>query len=125
MGYLSKQQQYRKNTNYSVTKKYEKTLMGKLVRTYRNMYTRVSGILKTKQHLYMGLEILSREDFYKWSLENKDYMALHKDWVDSGYDRKLSPSIDRINVSKGYVLENIRWVTHAENSRLGSVSRWG
>lgn len=105
------------------TLKYEKTLKGKLVRTYRNMKSRVEGILKPKSHLYEGLPILSKEDFYDWSLSDESYLSLHRDWVDSGYEKKLSPSIDRKDSSLGYVVGNIRWLTHSENSRLGSKNR--
>jgi len=110
----------RKRTNNSATKVYEKTLKGKLIRTYRNMLSRVKGILKNKEHLYKGLEILDKEDFYKWSLDNKEYEILFNQWVSSGYDLKLSPSIDRKDASKGYTLDNIRWVTFSENCSLAN-----
>lgn len=102
------------------TKKYEKTKSGKLMRTYRNMLSRVVGILKSKSHLYGGLTIMSREEFYQWSLDNKDFHTLYDEWVDSNYSKKLSPSIDRINSSLGYTVDNVRWITYSENSRLGA-----
>ena len=104
-------------------KEYEKTLNGYLVRTYRNMKSRVTGVLKKKAHLYKGKSILDKEYFYKWSLTDKNYNKLHKVWVESGYNHKLSPSIDRIDSGKGYTKENIRWITHSENSRLGSINK--
>lgn len=120
---LEWQREMRKATGNAHTKKYEKTKNGKLMRTYRNMYTRVSGILKTKAHLYEGLDILSKDDFYEWSLSNDAFNTLFDEWVSSGYDKKLSPSIDRKDTNYGYVLGNIRWLTHSENSRLGAVSK--
>lgn len=104
-------------------KKYEKTKKGKLVRTYRNMYSRVKGILKPKAHLYADLPILDKEVFYGWALNDEAYNTLHDEWVASDYCRKLSPSIDRIDTEKGYVMGNIRWLTHSENSSLGGKSR--
>ena len=95
-------------------KKYRKTLKGLLSMTYCNMLGRVLG--RVKPHLYAGKEILSKEDFYEWSLTNPEYLNLHTQWVASGYDRKLSPSIDRIDPDGGYTFGNIRWVTHSENS---------
>ena len=106
----------RKLENNSTTKKYEKTLKGKLVRTYRNMLSRVKGILKNKRHLYEGLEILDKELFYEWSLNNKEYLNLFNVWVESGYSVKFSPSIDRKDHTKGYSIDNIRWVTFEFNS---------
>jgi len=120
---LKWQRDMRKANGNAQTKKYEKTKNGKLMRTYRNMYSRVSGILKTKAHLYEGLDILSKEDFYEWSLASDTFNAMFDEWVSSGYDKKLSPSIDRKDTNCGYVLGNIRWLTHSENSRLGAASK--
>jgi hypothetical protein len=106
----------RKENSNSSTFKYEKTLKGKLVRTYRNMTSRVNGILKSKIHLYLGLDILDKHIFYEWSLNNEEYNTLFNNWVVSGYKIKLSPSIDRKDASMGYTLDNIRWVTFEYNS---------
>lgn len=120
---LQKQREYRKRTNNVVTKRYEKTIKGLLVRTYQNMKSRVNGTLKKKAHLYKGLPILTKEAFKEWALNDPTFNKLYNDWVISNYDRKLSPSINRIDSSKGYLLDNIEWITHSENSRLGSISR--
>jgi len=111
-----KQKEKRFLSGNSITKKYEKTLKGKLVRTYRNMLSRVKGILKNKSHLYEGLEIISKEEFYKWSINDPEYNKLFINWVASGYSIKYSPSIDRKDPKKGYILNNMRWLTHSENS---------
>lgn len=116
------QREYRRRNAGIHTKTYEKSKKGKLMRTYRNMESRVKGIHKTKAHLYSGLEILNREDFYEWSFGDQDFNRLYEGWVSSDYDMKLSPSIDRLDTSKGYLKDNIRWITHSENSRLGAIS---
>lgn len=118
------QREYRIKNNNLCTKRYEKTKKGKLVRSYRNMQSRVCGIVKTKVHLYGGLDLLDRETFYAWSLSDPSFNTLFDAWEKSGYNKKLSPSIDRIETSIGYVLGNIRWITHSENSRLGAISRF-
>jgi hypothetical protein len=112
----------KKNGNES-THRYEKTPRGFLMREYRNMQSRVTGIQKKKSHLYLGKELLPRDEFYKWAIFNVDFVLLYTAWVNSNYDRKLTPTVDRVNSSKGYSLENMEWVTHSENSRRGSVSR--
>jgi hypothetical protein len=43
--------------------------------------------------------------------------------VSSGYDRKLTPTVDRINTELGYEIHNMRWLTHSENSRLGGRAK--
>ena len=102
--------------------RYWKTFNGKLMLTYNNMTRRVDGL--SKPHLYRGLDICPRDVFYAWSKGNLSFNSLYRKWVESGYERKLSPSIDRINPKEGYTFENIRWITHSENSRIGSASRW-
>lgn len=104
-------------------KDYEKTLNGYLVRVYRNMKSRVTGIQAKKAHLYNGKSILPKETFYQFSLNDNNYLTLHKAWADSGYTNKLAPSIDRRDSSIGYDLDNIRWITHSENSKRGAISR--
>lgn len=120
---LAWQREYRSKNGDLHTKRYEKTKNGKLMRTYRNMQSRVKGIVKGKIHLYGDLDILPRDEFYEWSLSNEDFNSLYDDWVNSGYDKKLSPSIDRVDVEKGYVPDNMRWLTHSENSRNGAKNR--
>lgn len=121
---LAIQRARRKATGNSTTKKYEKTRKGFLMRVYRNMKSRVEGVQRKKAHLYKGLPILPKEEFYEWALSNKNYNDLFDKWTESGYDRKISPSIDRIDSTKGYLKGNIRWLTHSQNSLLGNQSRF-
>jgi hypothetical protein len=87
------------------------------------MQSRVTGIQKLKNHLYKGLSLLDRKQFYDWAKPNKEFIKLFKEWESANYDRKLCPTVDRIDSSIGYELSNIRWITHSENSRLGTISR--
>jgi hypothetical protein len=121
--HLKRQREYRKRTGNKTTKKYEKTPNGFLVRMYRNMQSRTCGIQKKKAHLYKGLYLLERQDFYKWAKENDVFWKLYQHWVKSSYDRKLTPTVDRIDSEIGYSLNNMEWVTHSENSRRGALSR--
>lgn len=119
-----RQREFRNKTGNAITKRYEKTINGYLMRTYRNMKSRVKGILKNKTHLYEGLPLLSKEDFYAWAKVDAEFLRLYEHWKRLDYPAFLSPSIDRINPKDGYILSNMRWTTHQENSRLGAVSRW-
>lgn len=102
---------------------YNKTFKGLMVRCYRNMKSRVVGVQKQKFHLYGGLELLSKDDFYQWTRTDPAYKKLFKAWVRSGYTRRpATPSIDRIDTSRGYVLDNMQWITLSENSRKGACS---
>lgn len=117
------QRQRRKENGNAYTKKYEKTVNGKLMRTYRNMQSRVEGILKGKAHLYEGLGIMSRDEFYEWATNDVVFNKLYNEWVESDYQIKLSPSINRIDNKMGYVVGNVEWLTHSENSSLGAISK--
>ncbi len=120
---LADQRRRRKNNNNAFTKKYEKTHRGFLMRLYRNMQSRIEGVQKTKAHLYRGLNLLAREEFYCWAMNDPTFYSLFVKWEQSGYERKLTPSVDRINSSSGYSLDNMEWVTHSENSRRGAYNR--
>lgn len=119
MNKLEKQREYRQRTNNIVTKRYEKTPNGFLMRLYRNMQSRTAGIQRAKAHLYNGKALLNRQEFYEWAKQSDDFWDLYTKWVASNYDRKLTPSVDRIDSSQGYFLKNMEWVTHSENSRRG------
>lgn len=106
------------------TKRYEKTKKGFLMRTYRNMQSRITGIQYKKHHLYMGKSILTKEDFYNWALSNNQFKILFEIWEENNYQNRLTPSIDRLDEKLGYIIENIQWITHSENSRKGALSRF-
>jgi len=106
------------------TRKYEKTEKGFLVRKYRNMLSRVIGVTKTKNHLYLGLEILDKETFYNWSINNDDFKELFSHWSACGHEIRLTPSIDRIDSKKGYTIDNLQWITFSENCKRGANSRF-
>lgn len=121
---LEYQRNYRLLNSNSCTKKYEKTKKGFLMRLYRNMESRITGVQKQKHHLYSGKTLLNREDFYNWALNSKEFHSLFSNFELSNYDRKLTPSVDRIDSSKGYDISNMEWVTHSENSKRGAISRY-
>jgi len=118
------QRERRLKNNNVETKRYEKTINGFLMRLYRNMKSRISGVQKGKYHLYEGKELLSKDEFYEWAKSNDTFLMLFDEYKKSEYDRKLVPSVDRIDSSKGYEISNIEFVTHSENSRRGSLSKW-
>lgn len=121
--YNAKQRERRKSRGYDGCKKYEKTPNGFIMRMYRNMLSRISGIQKEKFHLYEGKELMPKEEFYAWVKQDKDFISLFAAYEKSGYERKLAPSPDRIKSELGYMIGNIRIITHSHNSSLGSLSK--
>ena len=62
------------------------------------------------------------EEFVKWCYEN-DFLSLFTEWKDNNYIESLSPSIDRINPSIGYVFENMRLITWEGNEKYNHYVR--
>lgn len=119
----ARQREWRKSVGNSDTKKYEKTKRGFLVRCYRNMLSRVTGIQKKKAHIYMGLPILPRSEFYEMALADPKFHALFAAWESGGHDISMTPSPDRIDDKVGYLRSNIQWLTHSENSIKANKDR--
>lgn len=116
------QREYRRANGNAATNKYEHTKHGKLMRNYRNMKSRIEGVQWLKAHLYAGKSLLPKDEFYAWAMGCNAFHRLYREWVESGYDRKLAPSVDRKDSRLGYEVGNMEWVTHSENSRRGAVS---
>ena len=83
---------------------YEKTKKGFLMRLYHNMKCRVNGVQTNRAKYFKGVELLGKEEFYDWANKHLLFHKLFYDWEISGYERRLVPSIDRIDSSKGYVV---------------------
>ncbi len=55
------------------------------------------------------------KELQTWCLAQTKYHELHAQWVDSGFQRMLSPSIDRLNDYKSYSLDNIQLMASGDN----------
>ncbi len=104
------------------TRQYERfTQRGFLMRVYRNMLSRVLGIQKREAQYYQGLPILPKNVFYMWAVGDAEFQRLWTIWQASNLDCKLTPSIDRPDVTQGYVLDNMQWLPNSVNS--GKLTR--
>lgn len=112
------QRDFRKRTKNAASKKYEKTPNGFLMRAYSNAKARVSGVQRERRHIYLGLPIMSRDEFYAWAWNDPNFWRLYRMWTMAGFPMKLTPSLNRIDPRKGYVAGNVEWVTHSVNSSL-------
>ena len=109
--------------NPNINKEYEKTPKGFLMRLYCNMKSRVSGVQKSKWHLYKGKYLLDKNEFYEWAENHPKFKSLFKSYKLNNHAIRYAPSVDRINPDLGYYLENMEWVTQSENSRRAVVTR--
>ncbi len=95
------------------SREYIKTYKGKLVRMYLNAQQRVRG-QDRKHPQYKGLGICSHEEFYDFA-ERNGYPAMYASWRSDGFSPSLSPTINRLDNAKGYVLGNIEILTFSDN----------
>lgn len=66
-----------------------------------------------------GKGLLSHEEFIKWCMawENlQEFVTLYFEWAANGFQLWDSPSIDRIDSKKGYVVGNIQWLSFMDNT---------
>lgn len=53
-----------------------------------------------------------------------EFNKLFAIWIENEYNTIYTPSINRIDSNRGYVLDNMQWLTHQENSRKGVSTRY-
>ena len=92
---------------------YQNTFNGRLSYMYRHMLQR------HKQKNYS--EICSRKDFEDMAKESNTLKILFKNWEDSLFDFKLTPTVDRIDNNLGYLLSNIQFLTKSDNCAKGNI----
>lgn len=102
----------RKQAGKRSSLRYDKTKKGFLVNKYAGMKYRVNN---KKFKYYFGLPIMTAEQFYEWSMKNKTFHELFQNWVNSDYERRLTPSVDRVVSAEGYILNNVEWVIFSKN----------
>lgn len=91
---------------------------------YAHMSARHDG-RSTNSSQSQGKGICTREEFFEWCKSFEvlsDFMALYFDWAGEGFPLRLSPSVDRIDSTKGYVIGNLQWLSFEENCRKNNIN---
>lgn len=86
-------------------------------KTRRGLVTNLYHKLKQRHQVEFDLEWLHR------FADCQKFDRLFTEWGKSGYGKQHKPSIDRINNKKGYLKNNIHWLTWAENRYKQSMER--
>ena len=103
---------------------WRRTFEGHVKMRYTAMRQRVRGNTG-RTEVYKGLPIMAREEFYTWALNDATYAVLHANWVKSGYERLLTPTINRLDNKSvgegglGYTQANVEWLPLIENTNNG------
>lgn len=91
---------------------------------YAHMLARHEG-RSTNSSQSQGKGICTREEFYEWckAFENLDiFIALFYEWAGAGFPLHLTPSVDRIDPTKGYIIGNLQWLSFEENCRKNNIN---
>lgn len=64
-------------------------------------------------------ELCSFNEFKEFALKSEEFKRLRAEWIDSNFEYKLSPSVDRINNNRGYSIDNIQFLTTSNNVKKG------
>jgi hypothetical protein len=91
---------------------YYRTARGLIVKIYRSQVSRC----KKKNR---PLPSYTLEELQEWILSNKEFTALYTNWQISGYNKMLTPSIDRLENDKYYEFSNLQLVTWRQNKLNG------
>lgn len=57
------------------------------------------------------------KEFIKWMVAAPSFANIYEEWLNSGCQKLLTPSADRLDDYKGYSFDNLRLVTWGENDR--------
>ena len=94
----------------SAIDKYRETPKGVLTNMYHKMKSR-------------GEVEFSLNEFHQRFLNDKKFLRLLKEWIDSGKNKMKKPSIDRISNKGGYSVRNTHMITWAENRYKQNMER--
>lgn len=112
-------QNLKKNRDYykSYDRKRYRTNIARLMKhKYTGIVQRCTGGHKSRSYFVEGLPYLSWQEFRAWWKENEaSFEKCYELWKESGYRNKYAPSIDRIDGSRGYVADNMQWLTFHVN----------
>lgn len=83
---------------------------------YSGLVARCEGRVR-EGYSSAGTIPLSRSEYDTWLVQNMDvFDKIYIAWEASGFQRRLAPSIDRINNKLGYIPENMQWLPLHKNS---------
>lgn len=115
-----KETEFYKNDNYSsgynvYCIQCQKDNSRRISRTEQGVIKSIyNGQLSSSKRRGHIMPLYSLEDLSTWLYEN-NFKIFYDIWVQSGYQKDLKPSVDRLNDFKGYSFDNIKLTTWCDN----------
>lgn len=81
-----------------------------LKRVWNNIKIRCTNNEASTATYYFGMEFCNKDEFINHFLKDPIFLKLHSDWGSYGYSFEKTPSIDRIDSTKGYQLNNLQFM---------------
>jgi len=107
-GSAARNKYFKSSKGIAAKKRYHRSKKGLIVHIH-SIQIRLS---KERSH---QLPVYTKEELITWCLNQPLYHELHKNWVESGHKRRLTPSVDRIDSKKSYFFGNIQLMTTYQN----------
>lgn len=101
--------------NKDVLNEREREIRDSFFGKLREMYKRM--VIRSDRYGFVN--IISREEFIEMGNNNDNFKIFYQEWVDGNKSYRLSPSVDRIDVTKGYIKDNIQFLPLSQNSSKG------
>lgn len=104
----------RKRNRYSI-----ENILNKKYSAIRTRCTKSHVTQGVKKSVF-GKDFLSKEEWNEWCNKKENYshfMKIYNEWKGSNFERKLCPSIDRIDNKIGYISSNLQWLTLSQNCK--------
>jgi hypothetical protein len=82
-------------------------------------FSEMSRRVKTYDPLrpnYFGKDICKRDIFIDTFKNDLAFLNLYKNWQDNNFKRKYAPTIDRVNNDLDYTIDNLKFISHYNNS---------
>lgn len=90
---------------------------------YTELKQRCISNTKNCSKYYYGLKYCTLDEFLSKFLNNSEFLDLFTQWQQSNFVYSLAPSIDRIDKSKGYIIDNLQFITHGFNATKDNENR--
>lgn len=106
--------------NYEQKREYDKAYKRKFSVVVRNLFLwakyRTSGKYPGKYKTYKNVKLkCTVEEFTKYAEKSNQLKKVYEKWVENNYSRKFTPTIDRIDITKDYSIDNIQFLSNSDN----------